>query len=410
MLRTYFEHPFTLNKLRSGPAGPHLDDFASHLTCKGYSRDTIRRHLRAVGHLSAWAQTSGLTIRNLDTVALEQFRQDLESNGSLRYPSGYYTNTFVGAKCFVTFLQATGIVPALASNAPPALLTEFCNWMWMQRGVTETTLDAYCPVILDLLQTLGDQPECYSAKTLRTFTLERASRHGNSKARIVVTSVRVFLRFLTAVGRCLPELQYAIPTIACWRRSSLPSYLSAEDIERLIATCESKTPREMRDRAVLLLLARLGLRARDITALKLSDLEWHEGALRVCGKNRRETRLPLPQEIGEAIWAYLTHHRPQVNTESVFITVKAPFVPLSRRLVSQIVAHAIRRAGIKTSSRGARLLRHSAATAMLRQGVSLETIGAVLRHASIETTMVYAKVDTVLLRQVAMPWLEVEPC
>ncbi len=410
MLRTYFEHPFTLNKLRSGPAGPYLDDFASQLTQKGYSRDVICRHLRAVGHLSVWAQASGLTIHNLNTVALEQFRHDLESNGSLRYPSGYYTNTFVGAKRFVTLLQGTGIVSGPASDTPPALLTEFCNWMRMQRGVTELTLHAYRPVILDFLQTVSDQSERYTAQHLRAFTLDRASRHGNSNARIVVTAVRVFLRFLIAVGRCRPELQYAIPTIAWWRRSSLPSYLPAQDIERLIATCESKTPQQMRDRAVLLLLARLGLRAGDITALKLSDIEWHEGTLRVSGKNRRETRLPLSQEVGEAIWAYLQQRRPLVNTESVFITVKAPFVSLSRRLVSQIVACAIRRAGLKTVSRGARLLRHSAATAMLRQGASLETIGAVLRHASIETTMVYTKVDTVLLRQVAMPWLEVEPC
>ena len=140
MLTNYFEHPFTLNRLRSGVAGPHLDDFTFQLTGQGYSRDVIRRYLRAVGNLSAWAQASGLTIHDLNTEAFGHFRHELELKGRLRYPSGHYNNTLVGAKCFVTFLQTTGTVSALEGNTPPALLTEFCDWMRRQRGVTEKTV------------------------------------------------------------------------------------------------------------------------------------------------------------------------------------------------------------------------------------------------------------------------------
>jgi len=147
-----------------------------------------------------------------------------------------------------------------------------------------------------------------------------------------------------------------------------------------------------------------------VSALTLHDIEWNEGTFRVRGKNRRETRLPLPQEVGEAIWTYVQHHRPPVATAHVFLTTIAPVVPINQRLVSQIVAQAIQRAGLESPTRGAHLLRHSAATAMLRHGVSLESIGAVLRHASMDTTVVYTKVDTDLLRQVVIPWQEDTPC
>jgi site-specific recombinase XerD len=160
----------------------------------------------------------------------------------------------------------------------------------------------------------------------------------------------------------------------------------------------------------LLLLIRLGLRAGDIAALKLGDIDWHQGTLCVRGKNRRATRLPLPQDAGEALSNYLTRHRPRISAAQVFTTIEAPLVPVSPWIAGQIVARALRRANINAPTHGAYLLRHSAATAMLREGVSLEAISAVLRHASIETTSGYTKVDVKLLNQVAEPWLEVSPC
>jgi site-specific recombinase XerD len=410
MLTTYFKHPFTLHKLRSGPAGLYLDDYACHLTQQGYSWSTARRHLRAAGRFSAWAASVGLMSQDLGTEALEQFQCALEAKGSLRYPSGYYHNTFVGTKPFVGFLQATGRVSPCPTQTPPALLTAFCQWMRAQRGVTEPTLADYRRVISDVFEKLGDHPEHYTVQAIRSFTLERASRHGHSQAGTTVTALRMFIRFLMAHGRCQPPLLDAIPSIASWRQQSLPHYLSAEDIEHLLTACEASTPRQSRDRAVLLLLARLGLRARDVTALTLHDIEWNEGTFRVRGKNRRETRLPLPQEVGEAIWTYVQYHRPPIATAHVFLTTIAPVGPIKQRLVSQIVAQALQRAGLESSARGAHLLRHSAATAMLRHGVSLESIGAVLRHASMDTTVIYTKVDTDLLRQVVIPWQEDTPC
>jgi site-specific recombinase XerD len=169
-------------------------------------------------------------------------------------------------------------------------------------------------------------------------------------------------------------------------------------------------PKGLRDRAVLLLLARLALRASDIAGLALRDMDWRSGWITVCGKGRRPERLPLPQDVGEAILRYLQQGRPALHNDRVFARVCAPLGPLTRAAVSQIARSALRRAGIQAPSNGAHVFRHSAATAMLRQGASLAGIGAVLRHRSPSTTAHYAKVDFELLAEVAQPWPEVSPC
>jgi integrase/recombinase XerD len=167
---------------------------------------------------------------------------------------------------------------------------------------------------------------------------------------------------------------------------------------------------ELRDRAVLLLLARLGLRASEVAQLKVADIDWRHGSLTVCGKGRRQASLPLPQEVGDAIVLYLQHGRPSLRVQEVFTSALAPFRPLSRAAVTHIVRSALRRAGVKAPVNGAHLLRHSAATAMLRQGASLAGVGAVLRHRSTSTTAHYAKVDFGLLSEIAQPWPEVPSC
>jgi site-specific recombinase XerD len=220
----------------------------------------------------------------------------------------------------------------------------------------------------------------------------------------------MFLRFLIATGRCAPGLEHALPTIAHWHLASLPKYLSAETVEHVLASCDQATPIGARDRAVLLLLARLGLRAGDVAALKWTDIDWHDGTLRVAGKNRRETRLPLPQEVGEAILCYGEHYRPDRSSPYVFLTTIAPIGPFSSKTVTHIAARALRRADVDSPIYGAHVFRHSAATTMLRQGVSLPSIGSLLRHASIETTTLYAKVDTPLLNAVVRAWPEVTSC
>lgn len=332
----------------------------------------------------------------------------------LRYPSGSYRPVFLGARHFVTFLETLGLVSPTAVVLPPPpepeLLGAFRQWMRTHRGTTEATLTTYRLPITDLLHTLGEQPEYFEAKALRTFILERAGHSGIGQAKTVVQAVRIFLRFLIAIGRCAPGLDDALPTIAHWRLTALPKYLPPETVEHVLASCDRATPIGARDWAVLLLLARLGLRAGDVAALKWDDIDWHDGTLCVAGKNRCETRLPLPQEVGEAILCYGEHHRPDVPSAYVFLTTIAPLGPISSKTVTKIAARALRRANVESPIYGAHVFRHSVATTMLRQGVSLPSIGALLRHASIETTTLYAKVDTPLLHAVVRAWPEVPPC
>jgi site-specific recombinase XerD len=191
----------------------------------------------------------------------------------------------------------------------------------------------------------------------------------------------------------------------------MPRYLPATDVERIIEACDSSTLLGARDRAILLLLARLALRAGDIVVLQLTDINWDEASLRFVGKGRRETRLPLSQEVGDAILTYLQLRGTRSGVDALFLSTRAPMDrPLSSVAVSSLVARAIKRAGIVAPSNGAHILRHSAATEMLRQGLSLEDIGAVLRHRSVDTTAHYAKVDLNLLREITQPWPEGTSC
>jgi len=414
MLNAYFKRPLTLERYRASLAGPHLDAFITWLEQRGYPPRRIHRLIHGVHRFAQWAQDDGLSINELDAKTLEVFCHHLQARQGLRYPSGSCRPFFVGARHFITFLETLGVVSPTALVLPPPpepeILGAFRHWMRTHRGTTEATLNTYRRPIIDLLQTLGEQPERFKAKALRTFVLDRTGRRGIGQAKTVVQAVRVFLRFLIAIGRCTPGLDHALPPMAHWRMASLPKYLPTETVEHVLTSCDLATPLGVRDWAVLLLLARLGLRAGDVAALKWGDINWHDGTLRVAGKNRRETRLPLPQEVGEALLCYGEHHRPDVPSVYVFLTTTAPLGPLSPKTVTKIAARALRRANVESPIYGAHVFRHSAATTMLRQGVSLPSIGALLRHASLETTTLYAKVETSLLHAVVRAWPEVPPC
>ena len=414
MLSTYFERERTRTRYYAGAAGPYLDEFVQWFEEGGYQAQTIRRRVRGAVQFAHWAEASGWAVAQLDTTVLGAFGRHLARQGQLRDPHGDYTVRFLGARHFLGFLQARGMVPTSTEVSPrlpqPALLGEFRDWMVTQRGISEPTLNSYQPILLDLLERLGEHVAHYKARRLRDFVLERTRRNNPHSAQNVVAAVRMWLRFLIATGRCEPGLDEAIPTIAAWRLSTLPRYLPAEAIERVISACDTATPLGVRDQAVILLLARLGLRASEVAGLRFVDLDWQNATLDVQGKYHRKARLPLPQEVGDALLRYLEHARPPVASDRVFIRTVAPLGPLSRPTITQTAARALRRAGIDAPFFGSHLFRHSAATTLLRQGASLETIGEVLRHASVETTVLYAKVDRDLLQQVALPWPEVTPC
>ena len=406
MLETHLKSPVTRRRLRAGPAAGHIDGFSDWLHCCGYAASSIDWMLRCLAGWSDWMLAGGFTAQDL-VPGFEACKVALKKKRRVHYSRGANCQSLTAASVFIRFLQQQGelpppVMPPSASELWP-VLGEFRSWMNKHRGLTETTLDSYQRTLVGLCTALGDDPHAYSAEVLRAFVLDRARPHGIQNAKSIAVAVRSFLRFLGATGRCATGMEHAIPGFASWQLSAVPRFLPPEDVERLIRSCLDDAS-GLRDKAVLLLLARLGLRASEVAQLKLADIEWRDGGITVCGKGRREESLPLPQEVGDAILLYLKQGRPSLQVPEVFTTVMAPLHALTRAAVTHIVRSALRRAGVKAPINGAHVLRHSAATAMLRQGASLADVGAVLRHRSPTTTAHYAKVDFGLLSEIAQPW------
>jgi site-specific recombinase XerD len=233
------------------------------------------------------------------------------SRGRLHGTKGQHSIYWRGAKQFTEFLRAQqGIVATKAALAPPELVAAFEHWMQIHRGVKPSTLITYRQHVMDLLSSLDPQPEQFNATKLHGFILTYAKRNGRAVAQTRVKAARMFLRFLIATERCQPGLDAAIPTIAEWRLASLPRYLPPADVERVLEACNGARPIDIRDKAILLLLARLGLRASDVASLKFDDIDWLHGTFTVIGKSRHEAKLPLPQDVGDAILNYLRQARP----------------------------------------------------------------------------------------------------
>lgn len=409
MLDKYFESTFTLQQLRQGPSAPFLDGFARSLHEDGYSRLTARAYLRAAHHLGNLLLSEDIALVALQPDTIAVFRRHLK-HCSCPKPRGRKTeDTVRGAKCFLRYLWNAGTVPRPTQQPWPPLVQGFRDWLKIHRGASETTLSRYSAAAVEFLGELGDDPGQYDAERLRAFLLERARRRGVGGTKAISSALRMFLRYLASQGKCRAGLDAAIPTIAGWRLASLPHCLSTDEVEQLLSACDPSSQMGLRDRAVILLLARLGLRASDVAALRFVDIDWEDGSILVKGKSRREVRLPLPQEGGDAILTYL-EHRPHVQDEHVFLRCVAPSRGLTGSSVSQIVKRNMRRAGITAASYGSHILRHTAATELLRRGVSLFDIGNVLRHRSADMTAYYAKVDMGLLKQLVRPWPKVLSC
>lgn len=414
MLDFYVESDVRLRRLRQCPVGEYLDGFAGWLRTTGYRRRPAQLSLRAAAHLGHWASACGIPTGQIHE-QLDSFVRHLPACTCVHDFQGCDDYHAAGARRFVEYLQAIGVLSRAGAEPEPmpALVVGFCDWMRNHRGVAESTLANYVPVVVDFVAALGEDTHTYDASAVRAFIFATAGRLGSSGAKSVVNAVRMFLRFLAAFGHCPAELIAAVPRLAHWKLSALPRYISADAIEQLTAACDSTTAAGARDRAIILLLSRLGLRAGDVRDLRLADIDWALGRLRVVGKGRCESWLPLPQAPGDALLHYLVHYRPEIDDDHVFLRVHAPLGPLpSSGPISKLVGRAIERAGIETPSHGAHLLRHSAATQWLREGSPLELIGVVLRHRCIESTAHYAKVDVTMLRSVAQPWPAegVSPC
>jgi site-specific recombinase XerD len=400
--------------IRSADFQSLVDEYEQRLERSGYNQKGVRFHLHAVVHFGVWLELEARELREIDEETLQSFERHRLTCTCPEASRNRAREVLSGVRRFLEHLRQRGVAQSVEARPQPVRLVEdFLQWMKVHRGVVETTATSYRGYVGGLVQVLGDDPQTYTARGLRDFVQTRYRHYRSTSLRMVFAAVRMFLRYLAVEGKCRPGLEHALTSVANWSQQSLPQGLATEEIRRVLDACPP-TPRGLRDRAALLLLIRLGLRAGDVAKLRFTDLCFETATIRASGKGYREVRLPLAQDVGEALLEYLRAGRPRVQSEVVFLRSIAPFQPFSMRQpgkgISHIARAALRRAGVQPPRGGSHVFRHTAACQMLRQGVGLEGIAEVLRHRSVETTGIYAKVDLELLGQIAQPWPEGMSC
>lgn len=396
--------------------GGHLAaQFRDSLEERGYASSMIRRSGNLCRHFIVWLYLSDIPLAATD----ERIRRRFLAHdctcvhpGFLDRPTGFAGSDRTGSmlRRFAAFLVDRNAIPAPKVPQRHAEhgehLDAFLHWLRQHRGLRDTSIEQYERRIRTLLPALGDDPGAYDAARVRNTILGRLETASRGQVGDEASAFRMYLRFLGSNGLCRPELVHAVPTVPRHQGESLPRHVGQDDIERMIATCDVTTPIGVRDRAALLLLARLALRAGDVAGLNLDDIDWDRAVIRVKGKSRREAELPLPQDVGDALRDYILEARPCSDEKKVFLCSRAPYRPLSSNSIgNSIVSRAIERAGIRgVGPASSHLFRRSAATNLLRDGTPLEAIGTLLRHSSPEATAIYARVDVRMLRELVQPW------
>lgn len=385
-----------------GPLVPHVERFWAELLREGYAQLSGANLLRVAAHVSRWLDDRGLSAGDLTEKRIAQFAAHRRRQGYTQFL------TPRAVEPLLKYLRMVGVAPPpeVAPETPvDRIVREYREYLAAERGLATITIFHYTRFARHYIAAEFDTraPDWHgldAGDVLRFIAREfRQSSVGTCK--LTVTMLRSFLRYLHVRGAIAHDLAECVPAVAGWRLSSLPKGLEAEQVKRLLASCDSRSLAGIRNLAVLHLLARLGLRAGEVAALTLDDIDWRSGEIVVRGKPRRESRLPLPSDVGKAIVAYL-RRRPRVASRALFLGVTAPNRRLTAHRVSSLTGEALRAIGVSTG--GAHVLRHTAATQMLRRGATLGEVGHVLRHRHLDTTAIYAKVDHAALRTLVQPW------
>jgi integrase/recombinase XerD len=388
----------------TGPLGPYAKGFRAELARRGYATSSAVNQLKLVAHLSRWMATEGLSARELAPVEVERY---VAARRAARYRHNLSAQ---GLGPLLEYLRGRGVVaePTPPSPATPAerLLDDYASYLVAERSLAPGTVRYYLRFACLFCSSVSKDGEldagAIATGDVSRFVVEQCSRRSVGSARTLVMALRSLLRFLFVAGLSATPLVGAVPAVAPWRERSLPQGLSPAAVARLLRSCDRRSGTGRRDYAILVVLVRLGLRAGEVAALELDDIDWRRGELVVRGKGDRHERLPLPVDVGEALAGYLRRGRPHCEDRHLFLRVKAPTTGLKGDGVTKIVHAACRRAGLPVI--GAHQLRRTNACETLRRGGSLAEVGEVLRQRSAFTQALYAKVDRAALEQVARPW------
>jgi integrase len=376
----------------TGPLISHVEGFAAELTAHGYTDLSLANQLRLMADLSRWLHAAEMLVEEIDCDIVARFLAKRR-----------HTHTrFITERALaplLQYLEMAGVVSVVAPDRRPhgELLRDYERYLVEERGVLPARRDLCLAVAAEFLD--GKRAGSIKAKDVTQFVDARAGRPGLSG---VLSALRSVLRFLFVTSKTALNLIYAVPTAPRWRLASLPKYIETSEFDAALATCDRRTVVGCRDYAVLVLLGRLGLRACEVAALQLDDVDWLTGELTIRGKGRSLNRLPLPVDVGEAVAAYLRRATRSKTTRVAFVRCRAPYDAVKSGAIIAIAQKALRAAGVPSG--GAHRLRHTAATQMLRRGASLTEIAQVLRHRHVDTTAIYAKVDRDSLRSIARVW------
>ena len=393
-----------LNVRFAGPVTPYSGQLAAELARLGYPKSTARGHLQMWAHLSRWLANEQVPLSELTESEITRFLAVRRATRASLYSAAALAPG-------LEYLRRSDVVPhsavAVAVTPVEVLLDQFRGYLQVERGLLEATAEMYAYRVRPFLQRQvhGGVLELRSlnAADVSMFCSAALPALQVESAKSTVTGLRALLRFLHVEGITAAPLSAAVPKVASWRLTGLPSGLTSGQTRSLCDACDRDTAVGRRDFAIVMLLVRLGLRCGEIAAMTLDDIDWHAGTLLVHGKGNRHDELPLPVDVGSALADYLRFGRPAAApSRAVFLRVRAPLRALSGGSASNAVARAARRAGLGTVH--AHRLRHTAACATLRAGASLDEVGQLLRHRSRASTTIYAKVDQHRLGELVRPW------
>ena len=390
-----------------GPLACDLDAFIGRLEALGYTRMTVRHKVQFVRDLSRWMAQRGIGVESLEDLQIKTFL-------STRDPGYRYRGEPTTARQLLGHLRDLGRIPAVSSCSGSddpirRIESRWERFLIRERGLSPATVNRYLPIVHSFLSehfgTHAVALERLTGQDGNRFILRHSHQASRSSSKLHATALRSFLRHLYQRGDTPRDLAGAILPVMDWRLSGLPKVLAPQQVEAMLGTCDRTTPIGRRDHAIVLLLARLALRAGEVVVMTLDDVDWNKSVVIVTGKGQKREGLPLPHDVGEALAGYLREGRPRCSTRRLFVRSRAPHVGFSSSMaVCNVVQRALKRAGIESAFKGAHLLRHSLATRMLRHGASLEDIGQILRHRHPETTQIYAKLDLEALRGLAPVW------
>lgn len=388
-----------------GPLAPFAAGFRREMLALGHPPGSVKHYVVLMGQLDRWLAAEGIGLADLTAKHTKRFLDDRRLGGGRRVP------TLASFSPLFEYLRAQG---ALAPEPPAVvtpleqLLARYRQHLVHDRGLAPLTVARYEGFARRFLADRGSRAgtptgaENLCAQEINAFMLQAGTRLTVESAKREAADLRALLRFLYVEGVLATDLGTAMPPVATWRGGRLPAAMPAGDVDALLGSCDRSTPSGRRNYAIMILLARLGLRAGEVAALEITDIDWRRGEIAVRGKARRRDRLPLPVDVGEALVDYLQSGRPACSWPQLILTLYAPPRPIDRSSITSVVYQACSRAGIDEV--GAHRLRHTLATELLRQGADLLEIAQVLRQSDLGTTANYAKVDRAALREVAQPW------